>query len=254
MFHKLIQDGNDYYLSNKREFRPIHKFQNKEIDKAYNFAFGMTFGKSGEHRKCRSGGRYIRKNGEVFINTFQGKLCEFGIMSFFNKNRIECSEPDLSQWNLGMWDTIDLLANNKKINIKSTKFFGNLFLLETKDWDSNGAYIPNCKKGDSHYDFFILTRIKPSGESIMKKKRILYNDSLPAGVDLEEIIKENGPWEFDIAGFITHEDLIWLINSNYVLSQNSLLNERTRMDAENFYVQSGDMKEPHLLLKLLNTA
>ena len=250
-FHKLIQDGNNYYISHGKEFRPIYEFQNMEIEKVYDFAFGMTFGKVGEHRKYRSGGQRRRRNGEVFINTFQGKLCEFGIVNFFGKHGIKCSDPDLSQWELGIWDTLDMTANNKKINVKSTKFFGNLLLLETKDWNNEGEYIPNIKEGSSHYDFFVLTRTKPNGESIMKKHRIMYVDRLPNEINLKRVIMENGPWEFDIAGFITHEDLVYLIKSDYILPQNSYLSGRTEMDAENYYVQSGDMREPTELIGLL---
>jgi len=221
------------------------------MKKVYDFAFGMTFGQVGEHRKYRSGGRRRRKNGEVFINAFQGKLSEFGIVKFFGKYGIKCSDPDLSQWELGIWDTLDIIANNKKINVKSTKFFGNLLLLETKDWNNEGEYIPNIGKGSSHYDFFVLTRIRPNGESIMKRHRILYSDRLPKEMNLRKIIMENGPWEFDIAGFITHEDLVYLINSHFILPQNSYLNGKTRMDAENYYVQSGDMREPTKLIDLL---
>jgi hypothetical protein len=251
-FHKLRQDGNDYYISRPKRFQPIYEFQDKEIGEVYDFAFGMTFGKVGEHRKYRSGGQHRRKNGEVFINTFQGKLCEFGIKNFFGKYGIECSDPDLSQWELGIWDTLDVTANNKKVNVKSTKFFGDLLLLETKDWNTEGEYVPNIATGNSHYDFFVLTRIKPSGEAIMKKHRIMYCNELPNEVDLEEIIIKNGPWKFDIAGFITHEDLVDLINSRYILPQNSRLNGKMPMDAENYYVQSGDMREPTKLIDLLS--
>ena len=77
---------------------------------------------------------------------------------------------------LNQWDSVDLVANGVKIAIKSTKKFGNLLLLETKDWDDDGRYVPNVERGDSEYDFFVLIRIDPDGTSIMKENRLFYSE------------------------------------------------------------------------------
>ena len=45
------------------------------------FAYAMTFGKSGEHRRYRSEGSHLRRNGEIFWDTFQGKLAKFFVYS-----------------------------------------------------------------------------------------------------------------------------------------------------------------------------
>ena len=53
---------------------------------------------------------------------------------------------------------------------KSTKSYGDLLLLETKDWNDDGEYIPNKDKGNFRYDYTILVRFSPDGEAIMKNK------------------------------------------------------------------------------------
>jgi hypothetical protein len=50
-------------------------------------------------------------------------------------------------------------------------------------------------------------------------------------------------WEYDIAGYITNEDLKSIITNDFILPQKSMLNGKIPMDAENYYVQSIDMKD-----------
>ena len=117
----------------------------------------MTFGKSGEHRKYRSGGSHLRKNGEIFCDTFQGKLAEFFVYKELTSMGINCPKTCIEKWGLGTRDDDDFSINNTSINIKSMAFFSNLLLLKTKDWDISGKYIPNSK----YYDYFVVVRIKP---------------------------------------------------------------------------------------------
>ncbi len=75
-----------WYLNNKRDFLQIPIEQNIIIE-SFNFAYNMVFGE-GYHRKHRSGGQYSRKNGELFANTFQGKIAEFVVYNEFIK--VDC--------------------------------------------------------------------------------------------------------------------------------------------------------------------
>jgi|TARA_Y100000310_G_scaffold232543_1_gene235382 hypothetical protein len=242
-----------YFWTSTRVFDPLFEFPKNVIGRVFDFSYGMTFGQEGEHREYRSGGTHKRENGELFINTFQGKLTEFGLHQTLNEQGIETSEPDLSKWEKGKWDTVDLMVDNTKLNVKSTKFKGNLLLLETKDWDKDGGYIPNKESGDNYYDFFILTRVSPDGESLMKKQRLYYSNTIHKGrVYLRKLILGE-KWKIDIAGFVTQDDIVYVINNDYILPQGSYLNRFTRMDAENYYVQSGDMKKMDELIKILKS-
>lgn len=88
----------------------------------------------------------------------------------------------------------------------------------------------------------------PDGERAMREHELLYADVEDAGVLRETILSER--WRVNLTGYITGEKLIdEIIEAGLVLPQNSMLNRYTRMDAENYYVQAGDMHEIDGLLK-----
>ena len=248
-FNKLIVEGRNYKLTSKRKYKQLYRFKKETIEKVFNFAYDMSFGGKGQHRDHRSGGKKHRKNGEIFINTFQGKLAECCIYNFLFKKVDNLTEPDFETFDLGIWDSFDLELNGKKIAVKSTKFYGNLMLLESKDWTSEAEYKPNLDKGNALYDFFVLIRISGDGEMIMKNNKLLYSDECDREKLHEIICSKN--WGGDIPGFITNDNLKNIIKHNYIIPKEAMLGKDTEMDAENYYVQSGDMSEIQDLLKLL---
>lgn len=244
----MMRLGSGYTINNPKNFSKTNFFKQQYIVKTFEFAYNMSFGGQGEHRSHRSGGNHSRKNGEIFINAFQGKLAEFATYGIFALNGIKTSVPDLETYDLGIWDKCDLQINEKKIAIKSTKFFGNLLLLETSDWNNKGEYIPNIDIGESFYDFFILVRIHPNGEDIMRNNHLIYNNEIDKTFLKEIITKEK--WYFDCPGFITHNELVQAINDKFVLPKGAMLNGNKKMDAENYYIQSGDMHDMNEIFKL----
>lgn len=140
----------------------------------------------------------------------------------------------------------------KKIAIKSTKFFGNLLLLETKDWDENGRYIPNIDSNCSEYDYFVLIRVRPECSNIMKRNRWYYTNHLDYEVLWPAITNET--WSANLVGFITRDELIKsVIKTKQILPQNANLNGTTKMDADNYYVQAGDMNSISELIKVIKS-
>lgn len=244
--NKLKESGDGIYITSKKKFAPIGKFKDSTIEKTLQFAYEMSFGKNGEHRNHRSGGTHSRKNGEIFANTFQGKLSEFAVYNVLYKH-CEIQIPDLSTYGLGEWDSCDFEIDSKKVSVKSTKSFGNLLLLETKDWNANGQYIPNLSKGVADYDIFILVRIEPYCEDLLKKMRALFSNELDKELLFKTVLEEE--WKYDIPGFITQDDLKYVIKNRFIIKRGEMLNGKTKMDAENYYIQSGDM---HDLSKLIN--
>lgn len=184
---RVVEKHDRVYVTKKIPYKKIKEFPDRILNKCFNFAYNMTYGESGQHRSYRSGGINRRKNGEIFINTFQGKLAEYGIWNEFKNRNFEIGSPDLSEDMLGKWDEFDFIYNGYKISVKSTKFYGNLLLLEKKDWTEKGIYIPDKAKETSYYDFFVLLRISPNGENIMKNNKILYSQK----IDKEELKKYN---------------------------------------------------------------
>lgn len=235
---KLYSQNNCVYVTKKKAFYTLGIFHYQTICNTFDFAYKMSFGNDGEHRDHRSGGKHIRKNGEIFANTFQGKLSEFAVYNQLYKN-YELKKPDMSTYGLGEWDDCDTTINGIKGTIKSTKCFGNLLLLETKDWNDSAEYIPNIGKGSASYDIFILVRIDPNCEYLLRKINALYSQKLSN--DLLKSIILPQKWRYDIPGFVTKEELKYAIDNKYIIKQGQLLNGRTKMDADNYYIQSGDM-------------
>ncbi|WP_333809158.1 hypothetical protein [Flavobacterium sp.] len=232
--------SNNYYVSNPRGFIGI-EISKEDVQKVIDFAYAMCFGQ-GHHRDHRTGGQYGRKGGEKFCNTFQGKLAEVALYNYFKSQGLESQEPDFGVYAEGIWDDSDLEIKGKKINVKSAASQSNLLLLETKDWNPQGQYIPNLLRNDGStttYDFFILVRIDPDIKKLFKAERLMYSNEIEKSV-IEAIIFKH-TWCFDIAGYTTNEYLIATIRNSYILPQNSILNHYTKMDASNYYIQSGNL-------------
>ncbi len=255
LMHKLRQDGSSYYVRHKKNFKPNLPLKEKTINKVFDFAYSMTYDKEGEHRKHRTGGILGRKKGQIFINTFQGKLSELAIYNKFSMLNPDAydrlSPPDFDIYELGEWDDGDITLDNLRLSVKSTKHYGNLLLLEQRDWGADGEYLPNVNSNkNSLYDFFVLVRIKPDGEKLMKDNKLLYGDDDIKKHYLQDIINKE-KWEYDIPGYITRDDFKQIIKDNFILPQKALLNGKISMDATNYYVQSGDMRDLEALISNL---
>lgn len=224
------------YISVKKYFDEIGCIKYEYVKKSFEFAYSMTFGSKGQHRSYRSGGRHRRKNGEIFANTFQGKLCEFAVYQTLNETH-DINEPDLEVYELGKWDKYDFKIDDLITSIKSTKYFGQLLLLETKDWTLDAKYIPN---NNEHYDITIMVRLEDEIEQTMKRNRLYYSQMCDKTKLWDKF--ESNNWAFDIPGYLTYEDLKYLINNKFIINRGDLLNGRTRMDAQNYYCHIADMR------------
>lgn len=238
----------DFYHSNSKRNFVGTQVRVTDVKKAFDFAYEMCLG-TGHHRAHRTGGQYDRSNGEKFCNTFQGKLAEMVLYNYFKSQLLDVNEPDFGIYGEGVWDDSDLEIKGRKINVKSAAFFSNLQLLETRDWNSKGEYIPNLNSGTSKYDYFILVRVKPDLKGVFRDNNLFTGNSFDR-TQIESIVMEQS-FATDISGYITHLDLVTVITNRDILPQNSWLNGKVRMDAENYYIQCGDMRTiPNLVTEL----
>ena len=249
--HKLVEiEVGSFIIDYPAEFRANGYLSIDDISDSFEFAYDMTFGNIGKHRDHRSGGTHKRHNGELFSDTMQGKLSEFVVYNVFRNRIKEINRPDLNRYGLKKWDDCDFKINQRTIAVKSTKFYGNLLLLESNDWNERGQYIPNIQNGEKNYDFFILIRIKPDLTRIMKQNKAYYSDEINKNTLEEIIFKEE--WISNIVGYITHDDLIETIQEKNLIKKGSILNYNTVMDADNYYVQAGDFRPMHELLVIID--
>lgn len=235
-------------FGSKRDFVPEH-IASDYLALSFEFAFNMSFGNAGYHRNHRTGGSAKRKNGEIFVNAFQGKVAEFVFYDWVKKHGIITNLPDVTLMGKGLWDDSDFTINGKKISIKSAAHFSSLMLLETQDWNPNGDYIPNMETGNANYDYFVLIRVKPDGKKLMKDNN-LYNADKAERITLKRIFASE-KWAADLVGFATKDDLQFVIANKHIIPKGGLLNGRIPMDASNYYFQSGDLRDIGGLINLL---
>ncbi|QCT43468.1 hypothetical protein FORC086_05065 [Bacillus cereus] len=233
-----------YSFTNKKVFRPISTFGNQVVEEVFEFAYGMSFGSIGHHRNHRTGGNNRRRKGEIFADTFQGKLAEFALWELLNCNSIDVVRPDTEMYKQGIWDASDFEYKGIKIAVKSTKSFGQLLLLESADWNHNGLYIPNLGTGNELYHYFVLIRLSTFAADILKENRLYYNDMTNKEELKKLIVGER--FSYDIPGYITRQDLIQMIQRNYFIPQGAYLNrisKNTKLDANNYYLQTGNLND-----------
>ena len=80
----------------------------------------------------------------------------------------------------------------------------------------------------------------------MKTHRWLYVDSIDRNVLWKEI--EKVVWTYDYAGYISIEHLKELIKLGFIIRKGDTLNGSTQIDADNYYIQAGDMFDVKELL------
>lgn len=221
----------------KRKFVPAGIFPIDQIRAVFEFAYDMTFGERGEHRAYRSGGMKVRTPLEIFADAFQGKLSEYAIYNMFGKLE-GIPLPDLSKFGLGVWEEVDFQFDRYRFSIKSTKSYADLLLLEKKDWDGLGHYLQAAPNSQGH-THIVLVRVNPDIQSIAKGLPDMKEDSRWE-VMLSTLLSFQ--WSADSPGFITIDDLVRIIGAGHVIKQGDILNKYISMDADNYYVQSGDLR------------
>ncbi|MDR2284323.1 MAG: hypothetical protein LBE37_13985 [Sphingobacterium sp.] len=249
--NKLDQQANAYIINRKKSFLGVPVTES-QLRHAIDFSYAMIYG-DGHHRSSRSGGQTVRSRGEKFCNTFQGKLAEIVLHDLLVSAGIAVSGIDFSIHGEGIWDDCDLIANGRRINIKSAASFSNLLLLEQKDWNAAGEYKPDLEQGKSTtYDAFVLIRFGVDVKGIFSAHKLFYsNEDLPKS-KVEPLILAKG-WKYDFAGFINNNTFRYLIEQSFVIPQGALLNGKIPMDASNYYCQAGDMQSEEIFIERLKT-
>lgn len=248
MFNRLRQEGNKFFIERKRKFVSNSELSLEDLEFCFTHAYDMTLGRIGVHRDHRTGGHKKRTLGERFANAFQGKIAEYAFRNYCLGGDFNISEPDIRVMGENRWDRCDFILNENLISIKSTKAYGNLLLLETGDYNQQGAYIHVDEDEEPiQYDYFVFMRVNPFIDDIMNNNEWLARDEVPRD-QLKNVIFSNS-WEFNIGGYISSEEFVSIIREGFILPQGAMLNGRVPMDAENYYIQAGDM---HNIDELLN--
>lgn len=243
------------YITASKKFHSDFIFNelssNQAIELSKNFAYAMTFGGQGHHRAVRGGGNHIRMNGEIFLNTFNGKLGEFAVYEYITRLGYEVTDVDLNIAGEGIWDNGDFIVEGVNISVKTIKDYSQLLLLESTDWNQDGQYIPDLNNPEANQvDLHILVKLKGNIdlEKDLKRKRKFYSE-----LTLEEINELLKTYQVNanVVGFATTEMLQEAIRDEQLVYQNEFLGKSTLIQANNYYIQAGDLLPMAQLAELL---
>jgi len=90
---------------------------------------------SRSQREYRSGGNQFRNGGQIFFDTFRGKVGELAVTKFLSQEPflLKNLQLDFDVYPRGEWDSSDIEIGNKRLSVKSSKHFARWLLLESKD-------------------------------------------------------------------------------------------------------------------------
>jgi hypothetical protein len=126
------------------------KMQNKIFltPEEFNECESFAIKSAKTQREYRSGGTLNRPIWLIESDTKRGKVAEVVAKNFLEQFNIKGIKLDFEIYPRGEWDETDFVINNKKISIKSAKWFSKWLLLESKD----------INRGDI-YDYYIFVTI-----------------------------------------------------------------------------------------------
>lgn len=220
----------------KKDFNPNTKINNSGKKKSIDFACEMAYGEGHHNPNSFGSGNYKRNKDQIFRDALQGKIAEVGFYNYFyileqkkqNYGLKIDQEPEFEVWGKGEWEDCDFTLNNGKYNIsiKSTKYIGNLLLLERDRYTRAGLYREPEEGSDPvQYDAFFLCRVSNVFGPEIEKIRSYKN--------LDEI-------KCEVTGFITYDDFIKVIKNNQFIQKGTILG--TPMKVDNYYVCAQDLK------------
>lgn len=135
---------------------------NKLIEHIYDFSMNMVHN---EFFKPDIQGN--RKELDIFINAFQGKIAEAACICIFQKYNYDISmkDLDLNIYPRGQWDIGDIILKDENKNdvyfdVKSIKENSNFLLLETSRFNEDGSLSYKNSDGSSHkLDAYCLVKV-----------------------------------------------------------------------------------------------
>lgn len=238
VFNSQLDDYETVYeFTHTKPFSSITRLNPTIIKKVFNFSYAMIFDTEGVYR---SAGKHSRKNGENFAAVFQDKLAEFAFWKYISLHNVSLHKPDLNVFTERKWNANYFTIKQRRILIKSSNSYGQALLLETKDWNKKGLYIPEFGSDLDSYNYFVLVRLNHSIPELMKTRNYYYCEEINKD-DLYELITKQA-YSYDIPGFLTRQHLINIIKDECYIPRGAYLNKLTKesqMDTSNYYVQVG---------------
>ena len=222
----LSQNSFSNLKSDKKTFVPDTKLKPESILKCLDFAQEMAYG-NGHHKSQSFGGKsHNRKPSEIFINTFQGKLAELAVYNQFSNLSLHPDKrPEFDVWGKGKWEDCDFTLSNETVrcSVKSTKFFGNLLLLEKDKYNEKGEFLETEDLKPRAYDFTFLVRV--AGVKNPDPKTYLNSNDI----------------EVEVTGFLSHEKFLQVIAEKQFINKGTIVG--TPLIVDNYYIFAKDLAD-----------
>lgn len=222
----LLGNSFSYPKSDRKEFKPDKKLKPESILKCLYFASEIAYG-DGHHKSQSFGGKFHNRNSsEIFINTFQGKLAELAVYNQLSNLGLRPDKlPEFTIWGKGKWEDCDFTLNNETVrcSVKSTKFFGNLLLLEKDKYNEKGQFLETEDLKPRHYDFTFLVRV--AGVKDPDPKTYLKSTDI----------------DVEVTGFLSHEKFLHVIAEKQFINKGTIMG--TPLIVDNYYIFAKDLAE-----------
>ena len=209
--------------------------------KALDYAYHLVFEKGWRGDPADDPNAVQKKKTELFCNVFLGKLGHCAVYQCLSERKDPNGEPYMvSGFDAFMGFTVnkyqDLMVNCKPTLIRATKSTRQLLLLPKYDWDNKLEY----RKNRQRYVFIFLARIENDPETILKSKGLLSRENL----SLDEIERAlfDVVFFYDIPGFITRHDLIFLAGNGFSVHKGNGYANLFCVDSDSWYCQCHDMR------------
>ena len=94
------------------------------------------------------------------------------------------------------------------------------------------------------YDFLFFSRVNTDLHDLLNQIKISTEADPEAlkPIFLEQILPKVSV-ALEVVGYVSNRNLVKMIEEEYILPQNAMLNGKTQMDASNYYLQSGFFRE-----------
>lgn len=250
MANELDRIGNSYLTTKGKEFKSDF-ILTSALEEAFEFAFSHTVGKK-KNLLSLFWGSKKQENVFEFAKAFRGKLCEIGLKKYLDTQGLSVRHPKSQTWTTNKFENFELLVNNKKrILVKSIPYYSNLLLLDTELWDADASY-GKGNKHRIHYDYFVLTRIKPGVIHLFENFKL----SKDQEIDKEQIKKiVFAPcFKFEVTGYLSKDEVSYLKNNGQILPAGAIVNGNKELGHEYYYCQAGDLNRPSLLIEQIKFA
>lgn len=206
-------------------YEALHKIVNFSLYQACFERQRLEFG----------GGNKTRRKSEVFCSTIEGKVGELVfIIACLDSGKFIPGPLDLCSYKRGTWDNHDIVVNNKIYQIKTAKHIANLLMFESDGYKD----VSYC---EADYVFLCRTNILEVLKPILNK----------ISCDTHKIEQETDwitdflirhKFSMEVVGYVGKNDIKKCVKRGERIRQGELLG-RQKMQADNIYIVSGDLKK-----------